>query len=206
MECVILARPGESEGPPDLVELLRKRNVRIRTFPGAYAAMAHLLRLDAAQRDSGRRAPLALVVIDPSANHRAADLVQAIARFVPHVVCWRYDSDASPRLRGYVLEPQETNSSPVKIALDTNGPGVGRSDHGQSPPRLRLTGDYDAPASPPRADSPAEDDPSGRDAPGPPSDEAETDAPSSASILSEEELSMLLSDDPDEIGRRRKKR
>lgn len=229
MECVILVPPGRGDGPADLLDLLRRRRVGIRTCTSPYDAMAHLLRRTAEQRERSERSPLALVVIEPPAHVRAAHLLQAITRFIPHVVCWRYDADASPRLRGFSLPKNNAASPSVQIPAGDNGgdstasrPQRSRSAAtGAGAPRLRLTGVDDAPGPEwqtpdPVSEGPMSEDPisEGPAPTEPPSTDpaaheaagAEAGDESSASILSEEELSMLLSDDPEDFGRRRKSR
>lgn len=176
--CVLLCT---GEAPEELLASLSERRVVIEAHADPFSAIAAVLR-------RGRTgSPLVLLVVDPARVARADEMVRTVERFVPHVVCWRYDAGKSPALRGYVPPPPAPSAT-----IETF---VSRARAG-GPPKLRLAGHEpggEAVREAPMNTAGAGDvrpEPAAKDAAG----EA---APASAGgeLLSSEELSMLLSDD-----------
>lgn len=122
------------------------------------------------------RVPVALIVVEPDTIPGVGDLVDAATRYAPYATLWRYDASSPQRLRAFEIPS-------VRASAPAPAPSVARAT-----PRLRLAAIDDAPPATSGASGGASAAPSR-----PP-----------ASLLSEDELSMLLSDDPrDAEGRAR---
>lgn len=197
----VLWRPPHLPVPQDLLASLQRRHVAITDCTDSFAAMAHLCRLQRSAQD-----PFVLLLVSPSHLPEAAEVLEAAARYAPLAARWWYDARCSPKLQQVTdadiaawagvplpsiasaftaVEPRETVVVPPRRAA---APAYPRS----SPP-LRLTHEDDAPRMPePEASA-------GRNGAGPhlvgPLSEADNPPPSPATLLTNEELAMLLSDD-----------
>lgn len=184
LRCVLLS--NAPSGPPaDLLTSLSRRQVAVTVCEDAFGAMAAIVRgTQAGGADSGRF----LVVAEPDSVARADELAAAVERFCPQVACWRYEGGAHPQLRGFrrTAAPGAAKASPEQAARPAaRAPhdaanGVGSPARAQ--PRLRLAGADDEPL--PVAPDAGDDEPAAGPAKRP------------ADLLSEEELHMLLSDEP----------
>lgn len=168
--AVVLCAAGEPP-PRALLDALARRKVEAVLAGDPYRAIRAL-----ASSTDPARTPPALIVVEP-ALHRAGsagDLLHSVRRRFPGVALWRYDRHARPPLRAM---SSATFSDDAPPAASNQRSANGRADSAvqpsngrpSSPTPLRLTG----------ADEPRPQ-----------------DAPPSA-LLSEEELTMLLSDDLD---------
>lgn len=166
MRCVALC-VGTGELPPDLAAALRKRAVPTVVRRNVFDALAELC---------AERAPAALIIVEPNAIARAAELLDACAKHAPHAAVWRYDAAANERLRAFAPPPPaaapDRPETVVRTAARASAAAPGRG------PSLRLApaDEHDAPFPPEPAD------------------------PSPSSILSDDELSMLLGDAPERDG------
>lgn len=119
------------------------------------------------------RTPTALIVVEPEQTPGAMDLVDAATRYASHATLWRYDASSPQRLRAF--------AAPAAGAGGGGAPEiVVPARHAR--PKLRL--------------APADDAPPARAVLHPPHQSA-PDGPARppASLLSEDELAMLLARD-----------
>lgn len=170
----ILALPESSPVPPaDLAEAFAARNLEVRECVGPYEAMAAMVSL---ARDARR--PLALVVVEPSLfpADRAEQLMRSAAKYTGRAARWMYERRRAPRLRKWIEEEKpSTKVNGIQEAIRRV----------QGAPALRLTGFADGAAPGATGGAPEDADPPKQDDTG--------------SILTEEELAMLLGrDDLDE--------
>jgi hypothetical protein len=123
---------------------------------------------------AGPRAPTVLLVVEPDQTPQSAELASNVRKYAPAVVCWRYSQKDEQPL-GILEVPSEVVVPEPKPRH--NGAAAG--------PQLRLTGDPfvgEEPQATEDADEAPEDD--------------------SGPVLTDEELRMLLSDDPEDEPRR----
>ncbi len=174
VRCVVLhARPDPRHPvpvPAELAESLERKGVRRVDVQSAYAALAEVC---AADPESGAREPAALLIVEPrlaTPGDGLARLVVSVERFAAGVSVWRYERDAVPPLR--VVEPGDAGGTgaPAKPEVVVRKSAIGAS----RAPALRL-----APESIHL-----------------PEGEAATLAPPRTPLLSDEELAMLLADEP----------
>lgn len=161
---------GHDALPPDLDAALRKRAVPTVIRRNVYDALAELC---------AERAPAALIIVEPNATPHAAELLDACAKYAPHATLWRYDGDADERLRAFTHAPGAHQPKPPETPDVVVRPAVAQSMRPHPPrPALRLapTDDHSAPLPPDAHDPPP------------------------ASVLSDDELSMLLGDEPNRDG------
>ncbi len=193
-ECVLWHRRGV-QPPVRLVEALHRRSIRVERATDRFLAFSALLLMARRAPDS----PVVLLLVDPQSLRGAAAVVRAVERFVPRAPIWVYDESSDPHLRA--VRPEDV--AQWAAAPEARGPrGV------EAPPEV-VVRPVTPPSRPavvaPRADEPA---PASPTTPGvgpagglaagagTPMD-AETGGGVSDpwSVLTEEELSMLLSED-----------
>lgn len=178
VRCVVLCAAGHAP-PSVLLTALGRRGVDAILTTDPFAAMLALARSANDSSLAPDRHP-ALIVVEPARHGAGAleDLLDAATRRNPGLLIWEYDERERPPLRAWVR--------PGSAKAPANEPGTvvvpARSRH-IGKPALRLT---DAPLP----DSPAP-------APGAPKDEHDLSEPPE-NLLSDEELSMLLADDPND--------
>lgn len=200
----VLWRPPHIPAPPDLLASLRRRAVAITECADPFSATAHVCRIDREGRD-----PVVLLLVSPAELPEAAEVLDVAARYAPHAARWWYDEDENPRLRQVLPEdvlawtprpPRTTqtfpSATPPSIAAafkgfepaDRRRPARGTGQDGG--PALRLTHDAGAGPDEPRAAA-------GRNGASRAVSEApgEGPAPSPSTLLTNEELAMLLADD-----------
>ncbi|MCB9845100.1 MAG: hypothetical protein H6811_03820 [Phycisphaeraceae bacterium] len=185
--CVVL-RPRPAPIPPDLRSALIRRGFDLIDCQSPFLALAHVV---AMRRE--KSTPVVLLVVSPT---DASPLLTTLDRYLPGQPCWQYDQSATPALRA--LDPGRPTPSAAKPPAEpspdeepleeedasirfpqvryprdrTHAPAPGYAK-GATPP-LRLIGPTlpaDEPSDPERKDPPQ-------------------------SLLTEEELAMLLSDEP----------
>lgn len=122
----------------------------------------------------GAQSPTVLLVVEPDQTPQSAELASNVRKYAPAVVCWRYCQEDEQPLG--ILEV------PSEVVVPEPKP---RHNGAAGGPQLRLTGD------PFVGEQPVPND-DGDDAP----DEE------SGPVLTDEELRMLLSDDPEDEPRR----
>lgn len=178
VRCVVW-RPEGRQIPPDLVTALTRRGLAMREVSDRYRALAAWI---AAEAEAGDRGFGVLILVEPSGLEGVGGLVRAGDRFLHRRAVWVYDApegEAKFRLRA-------VRSAEVEAWLESEA-GVREQAEPvpQRPqvwgPKLRLTGEGDGVVQPARASSDHDEDGEG------PNDEG---------VLSEEELEMLLAEDP----------
>jgi hypothetical protein len=197
----VLWRPPHIQIPQDLLASLQRRNIAITDCTDGFAATAHLCRLQHTGRD-----PFVLLLVSPGHLPEAAEVLEVAARCAPHAARWWYDARSNPRLRQVTEEdiaawapappPSIASAFTAVEPLGPRRPAPAPSSSGGGPPALRLTRDGNgtkAPAAEPKA-GPARNG-SGPHLSGPAADESENPPRPPSTLLTNEELAMLLSDD-----------
>jgi len=156
-----------------LREALSRRSVDVRQCSGAADAMAELMLHERDRRARRTREPIVVVFVSPERTDTPGELFEAASRFAPSAVFWEYQTSPVPRLAGY---RPSIPTPPAEAAR----PAAPRHEQ----PRLRLAiGDQESGDD----SSPAPSTP----------DHSKSSTPQShASLLSDEELAMLLGDEP----------
>jgi len=166
----VVWRAPDSPTPADLIAALARQGILWEEAVGPFDALARLVASRA--RDPGGRA---LLLVEPTGLSGVDEVRRAVERFDPATACWGYRVGESPRLARLApfVEPKE----PQVVVRPRSATPV---------PKLRLAGEPSP--SPTQAQTPvsnhAED-----GAAEPP------DPQSPRSILTPEELEMLLADD-----------
>lgn len=165
LRCVLVHAPGSSV-PERLEQALRTKKIETEATDDIYAALVLICRL---ARDEGVALPI-LALVEPERIAHAADLVEAVSVYAPKAVQWAYA--ASPR--DQIREVQEDDLERWRI------------EQGETETR---TGSGGKPEPDPRAAGISDADPVA----GSPSIGQTSDQP--GSVLTDEELNMLLADD-----------
>lgn len=174
VRCVVLhARPDARHPvpvPAELADSLERKGVRRVDVHSAFGALAEICAVDPR---SGAREPAALLIVEPrlaTPGDGLARLVASVAKFAAGVSVWRYERDAAPALRA--IEPAAPRAATKpEVVVRKNAVGQART------PALRLAPEsIHLPEAGPDADT--------------------LPAPSRTALLSDEELAMLLSDEP----------
>ncbi|TVQ61079.1 MAG: hypothetical protein EA378_09510 [Phycisphaerales bacterium] len=181
VRCVVLHPPGEGV-PEALGRALSMRSIEVTPTPEAYEAMGRLTAWGRAAPEG----PTALLVVRGEACIEAGELVEAAARYAPHTVCWVYEPGASEPLRAITPPEAARWGEPRK-------PGAATPPTAARPPReaasLRLAGTAPEATSPGKTGSETtliRDDSTFEGEPG---------DLSGRTLLTDEELAMLLADD-----------
>lgn len=172
-----------SDPPPELLRTLDSRGVAAQACTDPFTALSELL--------IARRTPglgLVILLIEPEQLDQVDRLSRALLRYAPWATCWVYREQDQPHLQS--IDPAELGIT----GPQPNGLMPPAGDHVRTAPHLRLTGDGPADDAHSRANLPhdAREELDGDEADGSP------DAEGPASLLTEEELRMLLADDADE--------
>lgn len=178
----VVWRRGDAALPDALAEAFTRQGIRSEEALGPFDAMARML--DARRQGiSGR----VLVLVEPDQLREQETVRRALDRFDPGARCWGYAAAASPRLAPLPTLPKIEQSPEIVVRPGTpsmprapvDTPGTTPRRAGGQGPALKLTGAGQAPS--PAAASEAEHD--------------EENAKSPGSLLTEEELEMLLADE-----------
>ncbi len=189
--------------PGELLTSLSRRIGLIRVCTNGYAAFAEVC---AIQRDrrvygglssalaKGEANGVVLVLVQPAQLAELLGVIDAIELYAPGTTLWCYDRSANPKLRGVVSGDVQKWSAAQ--APDVGGEPRSSEDHEQGAQRvltIPVIHTRPVPEVAPRPLAPSQD--------GVPQMRlvGTEDAPESAArrgALSEEELRMLLSDDP----------
>ena len=169
--CLLLVPRGH-DAPPDLLEGLARRRVRVREVNDAPSVMVALA-------DSGAARPKVVVIVHPAAQGAAEALVAAVRRYHADVVVWRYEPGLRPALSAWPADetgqPLQTDPQPVPYPFAAAEPPMPSEPQ---PPAGVATVEADGV-------NPA---PAGLD-------DDDLEPP----LLSEEELAMLLGDDEPDL-------
>lgn len=180
VRCLIVAPKnpdGSHEIPDDLLRSLRKHDVTIDRRPGVFDAIAAMITHEKLRKKREAKEGMAMVVVDPDKVPRAEELVGASERYAPSVVCWRYDSHTKLKLHAYqIAPPKPTESITPKPANETWEGGS---------PNLRLAGEDEFEG---QYENSLDDSESSR--------YGSVVGADSTQLLTEDELSMLLGDEP----------
>ncbi|MCE7970574.1 MAG: hypothetical protein DYG93_02740 [Leptolyngbya sp. PLA2] len=165
--CVLWHAP-RVRPPAALLEALRRRGIEPTAEIGPYAAFARLLRMS---KSAGHPRPV-LVLVEPDSLPDWDRVVAAAVRFVPAAVCWAFRA-GNPDSLTVVESPRP---KPVTFVHPAPAPASGAP--------LRLSGTLaGASAATPGANGQ-------KSSPEPDS------MPNARTLLTEEELAMLLADEP----------
>lgn len=181
VRCLIVS-PKDANGahqiPDDLLRSLRKHDVTIDRRPGVFDAIAAMITHEKLRKRREAKEGMAMVVVDPDRVPRAEELVGASERYAPSVVCWRYDSHTKLKLHAYQITPPKA-SEPVPPARREGSWNNGGA------PQLRLAGEgeFEADYEPGLDDSDS-------------SRYGSVVGADATQLLTEDELSMLLGDEP----------
>jgi len=163
---------GEVPVPPELAAALSGRGIGWEEARGPFDAFARLL----AARDPA--IARVLLLVEPDGLAGMPEVMQGLERFDPVAGCWAYRAGITPRLAPFAPPPMPREPEIVVRQ-------VPKPSHGMN---LRLVGDGGPPPAPPApieqmsAEEVVEEDP-------------EPQTP--RSVLTPEELEMLLADDRD---------
>lgn len=211
--CVVLCRllapaPGSSrlaaEAPPhDLMAALDRKGLTLSVCASPAEALADLVIHERALRSGRAQRPIILLLIEPERSLGVIELLDRVAVYAASAVIWRYSSTQRPQLSAWV--PRASGAGQVQTV------GAGAAS---SAPALRLAGMDAEPVEPvSRQDHPARQAVASADTgrplfrgsgqadpdfgeEEPDSRQPEIVAPgTSQPILTQDELSMLLSDD-----------
>jgi hypothetical protein len=188
MRCVV-CHPVGAELPGELFASLSKRMGRITICTDMYGALAECCLIERARDDQEARAGGVLVIVHPRQMPEgdAARLVEAARNYAPSIALWRYDRSANPKLRAVVEEDVARAfalTSPT-VSTPAHDPGVTERP---APPvvQTRPIGDF----------APKQMNGAGR----PPQQTPARPGARASSMLTEDELRMLLSNDPMDAG------
>jgi hypothetical protein len=182
-QCLLVA-PRGYDVPVDLLDGLRRRSVQVREVTDAPTAMLLL----------ARQVFTSLIILEPAAQPDAAALAAAVKRYYPRVVLWQYRWNTEPRLVHFgdaapIAAPPPVTTGPVAPV---------------KPPPQPTQRAQPVPASIADIDLPDDDEALMRDL-----DSRTADAPKAAfeppdaTLLSDDELQMLLGGAPPRKDRQR---
>lgn len=224
-DCILWHVRGEEPDSELLSALSRRPGFRIAKVDNQFAAMAAVCtrrRMQPGPAPSPQAT--VLLIVDPVGIAHAGEVAQLLARYAPDAFIWVFDAAAPEKLRGVtegdiamwasqkeaehkpeirVLTPPSLASGPTPRTIAPAATKVvpdavaaQRVKYIDPTPRLRLAGD-DAPAVETNPDSPAHTPPVARAAAAtqPSPKPAQPAPPAPSSMLTDEELAMLLSTD-----------
>lgn len=165
-------------GVEQLVTSLARRGLTINRCDNCFDAMADLVLHERARRAGRSRDPLVVILIDAHRQPAATALFDAAVKHAPSTVFWEFQGGTSLRLTAFRPQPRHTHDpelalTPPPTPIVARGVSVPRPT--ERPP-LRLATDTEIEPLPLRS---------------PP-------RPPASALLTDEELSMLLGEGPDE--------
>lgn len=175
MVCVLFHEPNTAP-PVRLCRALGNKGIRIRTCTDQYTALSALC---ANSKRPGISLNI-LVLAEPTRLCDAAELVQLAEVYAPGSVCWMFSETPHEQIREVRPSDLETWRSTA------SGGGESRSAHAS--PSLRIAPEMTAPKQKE----------SGRNDPAGDPVRTDTGTEEPGSILTDDELSMLLADDSGE--------
>lgn len=182
--CVLLHAPGRA-APRELLAALDRRSIDARPTADPYRALAWLV---TTQADSG---PVVLLISEPEHVPAACEMVRASERYAPRAVRWMFDPISNPSLRAVVesdvLAWRGGAEPDAGEPEDDAAPASQTTDEPAGTPALRLV---DPPPTTPVG-------------PGKPKamapDVLSDGAIDTQRVISDDELSMLMGDDGEEV-------
>ena len=184
--------------PEALLSALDRRGIGIVARSNAFGACAEVLAL---ARESAGGERVVLLMVEPAGLTRIREVTDTVAEYAPGVALWSFESQANPQLSAYVVEDGEEvtdatvgsngHHTPEARAPATFEMGTAPTLGGEKPkvhviPGLRERLEH------PKGHNGVPSEATG--------DEV-TRQSGTRSLLSQEELSMLLSDEPREDAR-----
>lgn len=100
--CVLLCRAAKL--PVDLMEMLRRKELRPRVVGTLSAALAELIAIDRSADAVGGRVPVILLVVEPGEFTDLPMLMDSAKKYAPHAALWRFTRAGSPRLASLLPE------------------------------------------------------------------------------------------------------
>lgn len=195
--ALVCHAPG-SNPPAALLQALQRRAFEVEIVPGTHRVLARAVVIRHAPDTNVVR--LVVVLVEPGALARPGECLDALRTMPGGVACWVFDA-ASGELRAAsavdveswseknAIESRKTGTSPVR---SNSGLAAAYESVARSAPALRLTGDWsDAAQATAHAAVAASGQPSG----GSSNTDAAGEQPTPPTILTDEELDMLLGDD-----------
>lgn len=210
--------------PGALVAALDRPQVQWKAWDSEYLALAEAMRFqgDALTRETPARV---LVLVEPSRLHGVDDVLTVLERFRPRAPLWVFEGGPKPSLQGMSAAEARARLAAAKVPMANNGGGAATAGVAVeakptpqvvtrriglvvprpvgprglakpvSPPTtpLRLAG---TPAEATDAKPPTSPEPAAAPATTPVADDAPVDARPTQTLLTEEEIEMLLSDRP----------
>lgn len=187
--CLIVPPSGEAPAPAAAVEQLAssltRRGLSVIRSSGPHDAMADLVVHERRRRAQRAPEPLVVILVDAPRQPASAPLYLAALKHAPSTVFWEFCGGPNMRLTAY-HPPAERAPEPELNLTPPPTPMVARGVSPARPPErqpLRLTHESEIEAIPLRIVSPPD----------------ENDArPPAGALLTDEELSMLLGEGPEE--------
>ncbi len=177
----VVWRSAGNEIPADLAGALARQQITWEEAIGPYDALARLL----ANRDAGHRG-LVFLLAEPDQLRETDEVRAAIERFNPAIVSWVYRSKQRPHLAPFAQSSKAAAPAEPEIV-------VRPTTTTRPKPQLKIAGNgnrADAKHEKPRDSTPGRPDPEASSEP-----ERPTEPESPRSLLTPEELEMLLADD-----------
>jgi hypothetical protein len=204
MRCVIW-HGATAELPGELLNSLSKRMLRMTVCTDAYSALAHcalIERTRQAEIRAGSVLPLGgvLVLVQPTQLARIAEAMESIHLYGPSIALWSYDRSANPKLRAVVDDDVASWIARMPVSAHstrTNGFAASASVQAGVASGARSRPTLSNPVTTPAngAGHPAATGGEGNPRAG------QTNGRRGGSLLTEEELRMLLAPDPREAAR-----
>lgn len=200
-QCLVVppATPHQNTGSLDSVEQLllslSRRGLTVHRCGDCFEAMAELVCHERHRRQGKTRDPLVVVLIDPQRQPLAEGLFNAALRHGSTSVFWEFQGGASARLIAY--RPHAPARAEVSLNLTPPPTPIvarGVSATSAERPALRLTLEPEAPVLRIAPTDDGNGETAEPDVSRPPGSAA-----GGAALLTDEELSMLLGEGPDEL-------
>lgn len=171
--------------PRELLGALERKGLLPLVCDSHADALAELVIHEREVRAAATQRPMVLLVVEPELTPGVVELIERVHRFAPHALIWRYNASHRPPLTAW------TPSAP-RPASAAPSPAIQATVRPRPAPALRLT----EPAGEPEVASPASRDAEiASDAPDLPHTQQKASQGPNGPILTQDELSMLLSDD-----------
>lgn len=181
----VVWRSAGNETPADLASALARQDIAWEEAVGPFDALARLL----ANRDAGHRG-LVLLLVEPAQLRETDEVRAAIERFNPAIVSWVYRSKQSPHLAPLAQSSKATVPTEPEIVVRPSAPSRPET---RSKPNLKLAGNGNKAGT--KHEKHRDSTPGRPDLETPSEPERPTDPESPRSVLTPEELEMLLTDD-----------